>query len=215
MLNQLTAAMIHFQTPDLLTGAVESFRSFYPEVHLLIFDNGSKDGSRSVVESLAARHPDVTRTVCSGKNIFHGPAMDWVMRNTESPLVFFLDTDVQVINGGFLEAMAGAFADLTVYGAGRLNTVNKRGFTSASGTRIVLTPYMMIRRNYYLKLPPFEHHGMPTLVNFTVAAEKGYRFEGFPIDDYIRHFGRGTAGKYGYQLGVKGRWSFLMNKLGM
>lgn len=215
MLNQLTAAMIHFQTPDLLTGAVESFRSFYPKVPLVIFDNGSRDGSRPVVESMAARFPEVTRTVFSERNIFHGPAMDWVMKNTESSLVFFLDTDVQVLKGGFLEPMAGSFADLSVYGAGRLNTVNKRGFTSPSGTRIVLTPYMMIRREYYLQLPPFEHHGMPTLANFSAAAEKGYRFHDFPIDDYIRHFGRGTAGRYGYQLGMKGRWSFLMNKLGL
>lgn len=215
MIEQVTVVMIHFQTPDLVSDAFGTFRSFYPEIPVIIIDNGSMDGSRRVLDQLAKEYPASTRIQYLGKNIFHGPAMDYAMKNISSPYVFFMDTDVRVKRGGFLEPMMAEFDSAGVYGVGRLNTVNKRGFAAKEGTTIVLTPYMMLRRAFYLGLPPFEHHGMPTLNNFSAALRTGYRFTSFPVDDYIEHFGRGTAGRYGYQLGLKGRWSFVLNKLGL
>lgn len=215
MLPELTVVMIHFQTPDLLMAAVHSFRDYYPEETMVIFDNGSQDGSKTVVKSLTDQYPGSTQAVYLEKNIFHGPAMDLAMRSIQTPYVFFMDTDVLIKKGEFLESMMSSFQDADVYGVGRLNQVNKRGFTSNTGTTIILTPYMMIRRSLYPNLPPFKHHGMPTLSNFSAAGHHGYRFASFPIDDYIDHFGRGTAGRYGYQLGLKGRWSYVMNKLGL
>jgi hypothetical protein len=37
----LSAVIIHYQTPDLLKIAVESFKRFYPQTPLYVVDNGS------------------------------------------------------------------------------------------------------------------------------------------------------------------------------
>ena len=37
----LSAVIIHYQTPDLLKMAVESFKRFYPKMPLYVVDNGS------------------------------------------------------------------------------------------------------------------------------------------------------------------------------
>ncbi len=214
-LTEMTVVLIHFQTPDLLTDAVGTFRSFYPDVQMMILDNGSRDHSEPVLKNMERKYSGKIRMEYLKENIYHGPAMDLAMRTVMTPFVFFLDTDVRVKKGGFLEPMIEEFRDQGVYGVGRLNTVNKRGFSSDSGTTIILTPYMMLRRTAYFQFPPFGHHGMPTLKNFSEAHKKGYRFCSFPVDDFIEHFGRGTAGRYGYKLGLKGRWSFVMNKLGL
>ena len=35
------------------------------------------------------------------------------------------------------------------------------------------------------------------------------------MDDYIDHLWRGTASKFGYGLGLKGKFDYLLNKLGI
>jgi len=56
---------------------------------------------------------------------------------------------------------------------------------------------------------------LPVLKNCMEAGKKGWNICPFPIADYIEHLGRGTAKKYGYGLGFKSRWDFLLNKLGL
>jgi hypothetical protein len=74
---------------------------------------------------------------------------------------------------------------------------------------------LLIRRAPYLTLPPFEHHGAPCLANMRAAVAAGFRLADVPIDDCVQHEGRGTAARYGYQLGWKGKWNHLLHKLGM
>ena len=61
MLQKIGVIIINFQTPDLLQNAVVSFRSFYPAVDLLIVDNGSKDNSLDIINTLMENYPAVTR----------------------------------------------------------------------------------------------------------------------------------------------------------
>jgi hypothetical protein len=74
---------------------------------------------------------------------------------------------------------------------------------------------MMLRVRDYHLFPPFEHHGMPTLKHFSAAVAQGYELADFPTREYVRHFGRGTAMRYGYGLGLKSKVDFLLNKLGL
>jgi hypothetical protein len=98
---------------------------------------------------------------------------------------------------------------------GRIITVNKRGFPSDKGIGVLSTAYMMLRRNMYFSLPPFEHHGQPSLKNFIAAQKKEYVLKSFPIENYIEHHWRGTASRYGYGLGLKGKMDFVLNKIGL
>jgi GT2 family glycosyltransferase len=214
-MNDLCVVCINFQTPDLLEVAIESFRKFYPTTPLLLVDNGSKDASTEKIQQLEKKYSGCTRSLLIEKNIFHGPAMHRAIDTLSDEHVFFLDSDTETRQGGFLEKMAAEFTSEKVYGVGRIDTVNKRGFHSEEGTPIILSPYMLLRRKLYREFPPFEHRGMPTLRNFAAAQQHGYVLKSFPVEKYVAHFGRGTASRYGYKLGIRGKVDYVLNKLGL
>jgi hypothetical protein len=130
--------------------------------------------------------------------------------------IFFLDSDTETKKGGFLEEMYQIlmFSNKN-YGVGKQFKVNKRGFISENGKSILAPAYMMLKRSLYFTLPPFEHHGQPVMKNFFAAHEKGYQLKSFPVENYIEHHWRGTASRFGYGLGLKGKIDFLLNKIGL
>lgn len=213
--SDLCVVVVNYKTPDLLEKAVFSFRCFYPEVDMVIVDNGSNDTSLEVVRRLKSSSRGNLEALPLEKNIYHGPAMDIAIRTIEKEVFFFLDTDTETLRGGFLEKMLGALEDDAVYAVGKVGHVNKRGFPSRNGYVVVISAHMMLKKSKYLMLPPFRHRGMPTLENFSAAVLNGLRIVDFPIEQYIHHFGRGTASRYGYGLGVKGRLDYLLNKIGL
>lgn len=211
----ITAVIINYQTPELLEIAVTSFKKFYPQIQLLILDNGSTDSSVQLIEKLCEELPS-TSSVNLKQNIFHGPAMDLVCRkHIDSEFVFFLDSDTETLRGGFFERMLPLLDSKKVYGAGELVTVNKRGFKSKTGFTILQTPYMLFKTEIYRTLPPFVHHGQPTLFNFREALKQGYQLREFKITEFINHKWRGTADKFGYGLGWRGKVDYILNKIGI
>lgn len=213
----VTAVVIHYQTPDLVDLAVRSFRQCYPEVPLLIVDNGSQDHSRQVIEALITTVGGPTQALWMPRNLYHGPAMHRAMEEVDTPYVYFFDSDTETHRGGFLEPMIAALeANPMAYGAGRVVTVDRRrGFRKPEGMPVLATPYMLLRRALYFRLPPFIHHGLPTIENFRAAEQAGYHLLPFPIETYVHHLGRGTAGRYGYGLGWRSRLAYLLERLGL
>lgn len=216
MSDNVCTVVINYQTPDLLQVAVESFRRFYKGTPLLIIDNGSRDQSKDVINNLARIAPQKTDVLFLETNIYHGPAMDRAINETNKEFVFFLDSDTETRQGGFLEAMYEKFqTSVQLYGVGRPLLVNKRGFYNPAGEQVLAPAYMMIRRSYYYKLPPFEHHGLPIMKNNLAARQKGYELQSFPIEEYIDHAWRGTASRFGYGLGWRGKLDYVLNKIGV
>lgn len=215
-LNVVTAVVINFQTPDLTERAVRSFRSVYPDVQLLLIDNGSGDGSVPVLRALKTLNDATTEIVENATNMHHGPAMDQAFRATKTPLVFFLDSDCEVRRGGFLETMIMLInADPKNYAVGKKIFMNNRGFDTKDepGAHPYIRPIcMLVRREAYIRLPPFERHGAPCLANFIAANNAGLELIPFRVEDFVDHKGRGTAGRFGYRLGLKGRINHLLNK---
>jgi hypothetical protein len=214
---RVTVAFVHYKTPDLLERAVRSFKSFYRDVPTVIFDNGSGETSANLIHHLAAEYAPFLHPVFCERNLHHGPAMHRVMQLATSEFQFFVDTDTVTHRGGFLEAMCDLF-DMSerIYGVGYVGSVNRWGFSPAPrGTRVLAPAFMMIRVRDYHMFPPFEHHGMPVMKHFKAAAVRGYELADFPINEYIEHFGRGTAARYGYGLGLQSKVEFLLNKLGL
>lgn len=214
----ITTVIINFQTPDLLETAVRSFKAFYPSEKILIIDNGSKDdeASSNLIKVLCEEY-SYTESVFLNSNIFHGPAMDLAINKyVETKYVFFLDSDTETINGGFLEKMIEICSSKKEnYGVGEIVKANKRGYKSETGKEILLTPYMLINVNIYKLLRPFIHHGQPTLHNFMDANNKGYKLTFFNISNYIDHIWRGTADRFGYGLGLRSKLDYILNKLGI
>ncbi len=215
----LTVVIINFQTPDLTSGAVGSLRRFYPEVPLLLIDNGSGDTSPRMLEELRLVQPEKTEILLNVANLHHGPAMDQALRLLETPYVLFLDSDCVVERGGFLEAMLNLCAgEPRGYAAGKKIYMNDRGFDvdQSPGAHPYIRPIcMLIHRERYLGLPPFERHGAPCLTNMRAADATGLALLHFPVDEYVRHLGRGTASRHGYRLGWRGRLNHLLNRFGL
>lgn len=221
----ITTLMVHYNTPDLLRTAVSSFVSIYPEIPLLVVDNGSELGPDTEGRMTLDHLENEFGTSVGGsltihrlsKNIFHGPAMDLALRSLiDTPYAFILDSDTRTHTRGFLEKMSAKFsADHSTYAVGYLEKVNERGFKDPDGMPILLTPFMLIDRLRYLEHPPFIHHGQPVLANFRSAQDAGLRLQAFPIETYVDHLWRGTASRFGYKLGWKGKLNHLLNRLGL
>ncbi len=207
-------AIIHFQTPDLLLQAVESFRRHEASAPLLVVDNGSADGSARMVESLPDRFEGLEVRMLE-ENCFHGPAMDLVLREAREDCVFFLDSDTITHRGGFLEPMAAQAVAPANWACGQVTRADPRGFASVEGTPVPVSAFMMINREVYASLPPFIHHGLPVLQTSQAAATRGHRVAEFPVEQYVEHVGRGTAERFGYGLGWRSRLNYLMHRLGI
>lgn len=215
----LTGVIINFRTPDLLRSAACSFRAFYPATPLLMIDNGSGDQSVDVIHQLCARSPDTTHALINSRNIHHGPAMDQALRSLATTYVLFLDSDCEIKRGGLLERMVSeAQHDEKFYAAGKKIFMNRRGFDipEVPGAYPYIRPIcMLVHRERYLHLPPFERHGAPCLANMRRAVEEGLSLTHIPVEEYIVHRGRGTASVHGYRLGIRGRLNHFLNRLGL
>jgi GT2 family glycosyltransferase len=214
-LNDITVLIINYQTPDLLDRAISSLLKFYPETATIIFDNGSKDNSIEIINKFSKKHSNI-HVFFNDKNIFHGPAMDFALRNlVETKYCFILDSDTETVKKGFLEEMRNILEENeNNYAVGLEKNVNERGFLHTNGKiKIILAPFMLIKKNIYLKLSPFIHHGQPVMFNFDEAAKNGYKISNYPVDTYINHLWRGTASRFGYKLGIKGKIDFVIEKL--
>jgi glycosyltransferase involved in cell wall biosynthesis len=213
--NDITVLIINYQTPDLLKKAVDSFAAHYPDVLTIVFDNGSKDNSPDLIKSFSEKYAKI-QPYFSEKNIFHGPAMDFALRNLlKTKYCFILDSDTETVKAGFLEEMRSILEESEKnYAVGMAENVNQRGFLQSDGKiRIVLSPFMLIKREIYLKFHPFIHHGQPVMFNFDEAAKNGYKIFNYPIEEYIDHLWRGTASRFGYKLGIKGKIVFITEKV--
>ena len=216
---KVTAVIINYQTPDLTVRAVESYRASYPDLPLLLIDNGSEDRSHQVLQSYHQLTPALVQFIKNNRNLFHGPAMHQALQLITTDFVLFLDSDCEITEGGFIERMLGLLeSDARNYAAGKLAYMNKRGYDVAQNEKAI--PYirplcMLIERHLYFTLPPFLHHGTPCLDNMRQATAQGYRLVDFPVFDYVVHKGRGTAGRFGYGLGFKSKVEYILNKLGL
>ncbi len=217
ILDSVTVVIINYETPDLTERAVRSLRTAYPGIGVLLIDNGSSDGSDAVVKDLQKLNGKKTEIIMNVRNIHHGPAMDEALRALQTPCVLFLDSDCDVRRGGFIEQMVALMnSEAKNYAIGKRIFMNDRGFDveEQPGAHPYIRPIcMLVRREMYWSLPPFERHGAPCLANFIVADRSGLALVHFPVEDFVFHEGRGTASRHGYQLGLRGKVNHLLNKL--
>lgn len=201
----ITVVCVNYKTEQLTEAAIQTFRNFYPEVKIVLVDNHSQDKSTDLAKQLADENDNIVALLAE-KNIGHGPAMNWAIRDcVETPYAFLLDSDTETIKGGFLELMIKKLETKSNnYAIGWLRHVNTDG-VAADGPGKQFTPYVhpyaaLIKLGIYYQLPVFEYHGAPCLANMTKAKELGYTVLDFPIQDYVKHLVAGTRRMW------KGAW---------
>jgi len=215
MLDEITILIVNYRTLDLTSTCLESLQAFYPRVKILLVDNGSGDESTGYTQRMAECHDNI-EAIFNEKNRYHGPALDQGLRKAQTRLVFSLDSDCEILQGGFWEKMAAHFEDPRTYAVGELVKMNRFGYEVTPAKRrnfdYVQPRRMLLDRRKYLELSRFNHHGAPCLANMRQAAQRGYCLLDFPVQDYILHLGRGTCGSYGYGLGLRHKIEALLNQ---
>lgn len=194
----VTAIIVNYKTESLVRGAIESLLGFYPELRMIVIDNGSHDGS---TEYLRAIYTPSLRTIVNDKNIGHGPAMHQGLLAAMTRYAFLMDTDCIVRMGGFLEIMYSWFlTNPQLYAVGWKRCVDKYSGVPTSddncgkeGFCWYIHPHAaMIDVEKYFTLEPFDNDGAPCIKNMRSARVAGYLLEAFPIEDYVTHLVAGT-----------------------
>lgn len=205
-LSDVTFIVVNYQTPDLTTTCYQSLRYYYPEIAVIVVDNGSHDNSANMIHRWAELHPQ-TKGVWLMGNKGHGPGLHAGVMETRTPFFFSLDSDTEVKRGEFLGPMLQMMTDPEVYVVGRVVQVDDTGHRLYEGQGI---PYChpcaaLWHRSTYMAYPPFELHGAPALRNQRRAMRWGHRPQHFPIDEYIHHKTKGTRSRYGTHWHRKGQ----------
>ena len=191
MLDKITVVIPNFRTLGLIKRAVKGFVRYYPQVRLLLIDNNSKDASTKYIRGMAGSAYNI-KVVLNHVNAGHGPAMHQGVFLSTTRWVCLIDSDCIFQQAGSLEGMASHFSNPKVYAAGEKVLVDRGGNTSKKGVPYILPSRMMVDRQKYWELPPFNHHGAPAVLNMQGAIKKGYLVVNVPkLDKYIHHPGRG------------------------
>ncbi len=206
----LTAVIVHYKTYDLTKKAIWSLHSLYEKLDIVVIDNFSNDGSYEKLGMLRKEIPNLN-LMLSDKNLHHGPGLDKAIKNIQSNWILTFDSDCIAFRKNFIEEMISEIEDKT-YAVGEMIFLDSNGFMSddQENSFKYIHPYCaLFNREKYLQLPAFEKHGSPCLNNEIEAAKKGFILKHFPAYEYVFHQWRGTAGKYGYKLGIKSKMQFI------
>jgi len=202
----VTAIIVNFKTRDLTRGALKSLQSFYPDLPVVLVDNGSDDASTKFIRS-AGEHEGIT-AVLHKRNLGHGPALDDALSRVATAHAFLMDSDCVVQRGGFLEEMQALFTvDPLLYAAGWLRWVDRKTGVplewhveqppAKQFVRYAHPAALLLDVAKYHTLAPFAHHGAPALFNMLSAEAHGYHLAAYPVlEHYIEHLEAGTRRLY-------------------
>lgn len=185
----VTVVTANLLTKEFTQNCYESLRRFYPDIPVILVDNGSRDDSTEYIRELGERGEIVA--IINDCNLGHGSALHQGTMAARTGYVFALDSDCIIHRGGFLEAMLARFkADDTLFAIS--NTYVPHSSPAWA---------MLFDRNKYLDpdIRPFRHHGSPARGTINSANRKGYWSDEYFLlhPDYIEHIQKGTRRLFG------------------
>jgi glycosyltransferase involved in cell wall biosynthesis len=205
---RLGIVVVNFNTARLISQLLFSLyrvlgRSEFTIV--VVVDNGSTDGSREILESLAAAQ--LIQLVANADQQYHGPGLNqgisWLANRQESAdpvdqiqYVWSLDSDVVVLRRDTARDALGAFEGTGAAAVGQIqdNPVTKRAMRNNPS---MLSPFSLILDPVQIwqpAIPPFLEDGAPGTGMQVAADADGLRLVSFPFVEhgYLIHLGRGT-----------------------
>lgn len=203
-MHNVTVVIVSLNTYELTRRIADGLVWHYPDIPLIMIDNGSIDQTVDYVRACGAARKE-TECIFLPQNVGHGPALHMAAMKATTPYLFTLDSDCAIQKGGFLERMVEHFTDESVYAVGDLLYVRSSDCEQATRTfqewpefTPYVHPYMgLYRLSMYKQLQPFIRHGGPAIRNMVDARAHEWKCVNFPIQDYISHLGGGTWQLYG------------------
>ncbi|KQQ31091.1 UDP-N-acetylglucosamine-peptide N-acetylglucosaminyltransferase [Duganella sp. Leaf126] len=210
---QIPVVTVSYNAPDLIEALLRTLRQFYANRVYII--DGSNPDIAEQIRAIAASHDNV-EFIPFGYNIHHGPGLTWAIEHLGlSGQVLFLDSDVEIVNPGFLEALHAELAP-DMYGVGSTQPVNEDGYDRPDGAINYLHPACMLTNIDVVRQWPLPiKHGAPMIATMLALNHSGNTrlfkhidwvrddFEGGKTPHYIKHPWQGTVrrtGGYHYEL---------------
>jgi GT2 family glycosyltransferase len=198
-ISDVTAVFVNCCTLDYTRNLVKGLRRCYPDLKLIIVDNGSYDESTMWLLRLARL--DRVEVIFNAKNVGHGPAMDQLIRAAKTPLLLVLDSDIEVLACGFLELMIPYFEENPkLYLLGDKTKKPRSARNQARIERAIREGRMnvnffrcMMRRELYPVARSFRHHGSFSTMEQEEARKRGLGLVDFPTRHYLHHVGNVTT----------------------
>jgi GT2 family glycosyltransferase len=97
--DEVTALIVNYNTPKLLSDAAHSIRNFY-NVPIMVMDGSEPLKHEQMMEIISDIDVKVERV---SHNITHGPGLKYGMDRIQTQYVMTMDSDAQMIKRGFLE----------------------------------------------------------------------------------------------------------------
>lgn len=180
-IEHIPVIVVSYNSPDLIDILLGSLRRHYGNKVYVI--DGSSDAFIEPIRAVTAKYPNV-EFIPFGYNIHHGPGMAWAIHHL--PLagkVLFLDSDVEVINGGFIESL-DSMLEPHLYGVGGVHPVDELGNDWPDDTRVhvpYLHPAIMLCNLDVMKQWPMPiKHGAPMVQTMLTLFRAGK-------SDLLRH----------------------------
>lgn len=179
----ITATVCSWKHVSLVQQAVIGFRECYPDVPLIVVDDGGQDESTRWIRAL----PERLETACAvirGRNYGHGPALHRASRFVKTPYWFTFDSDnIFTGQGGYLEAMLAQAQEKHLYAIGREHP---------SGAWYIHISFALYDVAQYRQLIPFVADKSPACFNMADARDRELGKEVFNYTPYARHLEAAT-----------------------
>ncbi len=158
---QIPVISVSYNSAELIDDLLRTLRAHYRNPVTII--DGSSAQHYQAIEAVCARYADV-RFIHFDYNIHHGPGMAWAFQNLDlhGP-VLVLDSDIQIMQAGFLEDMAARLQP-GMYGVGYVNHVNEGGFDvdyQEGAIRYLHPACMLVNIEVLRQWPMPTKHGAP------------------------------------------------------
>ena len=191
-MDELKAATVHCNTPELLFKALSSIRKFYSvfDLPICVLNNSTNRYTKGIKYHLLN-----VDDVYMGGNIGHGPAMDWAIHNLNAEYLLLFDTDI-VMKKPCLEKMLAMF-DEDTFGVGEVNLENQSVYNIKFGKKKIpiLHPYFhIVQTKVYRQYLPYVQNGGPCFLTALdiFSQRKSHILKNFPVKDYVDHRHKGT-----------------------
>lgn len=220
---ELSVVMPVYNESEAISGVIadwtEQLQRLGVDYELLVYDDGSKDDTPSLLRRAASEHPRLTPA--HHPNRGHGPTILRGYREARGEWVFQTDGDGDMDATGFeaLWAKRSEADFLLGYRVGRRWSIARRLVTRAAwlsvqllfgkGIRDVNAPYRLMRRTWLEKaladLP--EDLFAPNLILSGLAIRSGARIAEVPVAHRGRRYGTGSL--VGFRVAVPAIRAFL------
>ena len=200
-MENITAVIVNWLTARNTAGAVQSFQTYYPNIPILIVDDGSdpkdktefmqvyRDAADALYDfetTLLKKFPNSTY-IQVPTHRRHGESVDYALPEIKTKWMFLMDSDVRLVNPGIIEYMMDEVDD-TICGigihkeqmAGYPKIANYVGLFRADLAQKYKDEGAIFAPIYELRLETNTRY-------FKVLTEKGYKIKYCNIKDYFVH----------------------------